>query len=63
MQGEFVVLFAGVVITLAFFLLIGYTVRIMGRSEATSARLAVTLVAVGSAMAALPAILYAIYGL
>ena len=55
-------LVAGVVITLAFFLLIGYVVRVMVRTEVASTRIAATLAALGSVMVALPAILYALLG-
>ncbi|TMQ99266.1 hypothetical protein ETD83_18105 [Actinomadura soli] len=53
---------AGVLITLAFFLLIGYIVRSMLRTEVAAVRIATTLIALGSVMVALPAILYALLG-
>ncbi|MGI5330917.1 hypothetical protein [Actinomadura nitritigenes] len=53
---------AGVLVTLAFFILIGYTVRVMTRDELTAARLARTLIAIGTLVTALPTVLYALYG-
>ena len=51
---------AGVVITLAFFVLIGFVVH--RTAQSSSVRAAAVLTAVGAAVAALPAVLYALYG-
>ena len=56
-QHDPLLIVAGVVVTLAFFLLIAYVVR-----ATPAARAARVLAAVGSVMVALPAVLYALYG-
>lgn len=54
------VISAGVVTTLAFFLLIGFVVHTL--RTAAGARLAGVLTAIATLMAMLPAVLYALYG-
>lgn len=52
---------AGVLVTLAFFALIAYIVRVMARTDTTAARLAGTLTAIAGLLTALSAVLYALY--
>lgn len=53
---------AGVLVTLAFFALIAYIVRVLARSETTAGRMAGTLTAIAGLLTAYCAVLYAIYG-
>jgi hypothetical protein len=50
-------LIAGVVVTLAFFVLVAYVVRVLS----TSHRLPRVIIALGVLVGALPAVLYALY--
>ena len=62
MQSYPVKIVAGVLVTLAFFALIAYIVRVLARSEATARRLAGTLTAIAGLLTALCGVLYTIYG-
>jgi uncharacterized membrane protein len=53
---------AGVLVTLAFFVLIGYIVRTMVRTEFSTLRLAATLSAITFLLIGLTSILYALHG-
>ncbi|MFI6536760.1 hypothetical protein ACIBHY_30215 [Nonomuraea sp. NPDC050547] len=63
MRIEFVVsIVAGVIVTLAFFLLVSYIVRSLTRTKSANTKLlAGGLAAVGSLMVVLPIIVYALY--
>jgi Na+-translocating ferredoxin:NAD+ oxidoreductase RnfA subunit len=52
----------GVLVTLAFFVLIGYIVRILGRTEATADRLFRILGAIACLLTALCTVLHVLYG-
>ncbi|GAA1506565.1 hypothetical protein GCM10009677_43850 [Sphaerisporangium rubeum] len=60
MQQPSSMMMAGVLVTLALFVLIGYVVRTL--STSTHTRLAGVLAAIASLIIAFPAVLYALYG-
>jgi hypothetical protein len=59
MRPDHVLFTAGVIVALAFFVLVAYVVTVLRASQ----KLAVTIAAVAGLVGALPAILYALYAI